>query len=62
LDRQTYLSILKSKQKKYPHDIIDLNYDASLDLEEAINTICDRAIRSVKKGNITIVLSDKKNK
>ena len=60
LDRQTYLSILASKQKKYPHDIIDLNYDASLDLEEAINTICDRAIRSVKKGNITIVLSDKK--
>ena len=60
LDRQTYLSILTSKQKKYPHDIIDLNYDASLDLEEAINTICDRATRSVKKGNITIVLSDKK--
>ena len=60
LDRQTYVSILASKQKKYPHDVIDLNYDCSLDLEEAINTICDRAIRSVKKGNITIVLSDKK--
>ena len=60
LDRQTYLSILESKHKNYPHDIINLNYDSSLDLEEAINTICDRVIRSVKKGNITIVLSDKK--
>ena len=54
------MSILESKHKNYPHDIINLNYDSSLDLEEAINTICDRVIRSVKKGNITIVLSDKK--
>ena len=60
LDRQTYLTILESNRQKYPHDIINLNYDISLDLEEAINTICDRVIRSVKKGHITIVLSDKK--
>ncbi len=59
LDRQTYNSILSCSQKNYPHDIINLNYESSLDLEEAINTICDRAIRSVKKGNINIVLSDK---
>tara|TARA_B100001559_G_scaffold84288_1_gene70114 strand:+ start:3768 stop:8222 length:4455 start_codon:yes stop_codon:yes gene_type:complete len=60
LDRQTYISIIESKDKKYPHDVINLNFDNTLDLEEAINTICDRAIRSVKKGNVTIVLSDKK--
>jgi glutamate synthase (NADPH/NADH) large chain len=60
LDRQTYSSILNSSHKDYKHDTINLNYEASLDLEEAINTICDRAIRSVKKGNINIVLSDKK--
>ena len=60
LDRQTYLSIIESKDKKYPYDVINLNFDNTLDLEEAINTICDRAIRSVKKGNVTLVLSDKK--
>ena len=60
LDRQTYVSILNSAQKDYPHDIIDLNYESTIDLEEAINTICDRALRSVKKGNINIILSDKK--
>ena len=60
LDRQTYDSILNCTQKNYPNDIINLNYESSLDLEEAINTICDRVIRSVKKGNINIILSDKK--
>ena len=60
LDRQTYEEILSSKQKKYSHDRINLNFDDSIDLEEAINTICDRVTRSVKKGNIIIILSDKK--
>ena len=60
LDRQTYDSILSCTQKNYPNDIINLNYESSLDLEEAINTICDRVIRSVKKGNINIVLSDRR--
>jgi glutamate synthase (NADPH) large chain len=60
LDRQTYDSILNCTQKNYPNDTINLNYESSLDLEEAINTICDRVIRSVKKGNINIILSDKK--
>jgi len=59
LDTQTYNVILDGKIKKYPHDKINLNYDRSLDLEEAINTISDRAIRSVKKGNAIVVLSDK---
>ena len=36
------------------------DFDDSIDLEEAINTICDRVTRSVKKGNIIIILSDKK--
>ena len=59
LDRQTYISIIESKQKYYPHDFISLNYDSAIDLEEAINTICDRAVRSIKKGNVSIILSDK---
>ena len=45
LDRQTFNSILDCSYKDYPHDIINLNYEASLDLEEAINTICETAIR-----------------
>tara|TARA_Y100000590_G_scaffold286981_1_gene322971 strand:- start:92300 stop:96769 length:4470 start_codon:yes stop_codon:yes gene_type:complete len=58
LDRQTFQNILDKKYKNYSSDIINLNYDDSIDLEEAINTICDRVVRSVKKGNIIIVLSD----
>ena len=42
--------------------VIDLNYDHTLDLEEAINTICDRAVRSARKGNHIIILSDKQIK
>ncbi|MEC9205777.1 MAG: glutamate synthase large subunit [Pseudomonadota bacterium] len=60
LDRQTYNKIITSRHKKYPYDSINLNFDDSIDLEEAINTICDRVTRSVKKGNIIIILSDKK--
>ena len=60
LDRQTFECIQDSKIKKYPVGNINLNYDKSLDLEEAINTICDRATRLVKKGNIVLILTDKK--
>ena len=60
LDRQTFEIIRDSKLKKYPVGTINLNYDKSLDLEEAINTICDRAKRCVKKGNIVLILTDKK--
>ncbi|GIS46580.1 MAG: hypothetical protein Ct9H90mP18_09120 [Gammaproteobacteria bacterium] len=37
---------------------MSLHYDSNIDLEEAINTICDRAVRTVKKGAVLIVLSD----
>ena len=62
LDRQTYESILNNDLKNFKHLVIDLNYDHTLDLEEAINTICDRAVRSARKGNHIIILSDKQIK
>ena len=59
LDRQTFEAIVNNDLKDYSCNRIDLNYDYTIDLEEAINTISDRAVRSVKKGNNLIVLSDK---
>ena len=59
LDRQTFEAIVNNDLKDYSNDRIDLNYDCTIDLEEAINTISDRAVRSVKKGNNLIILSDK---
>ena len=44
--------------KGFPNDKLSLHYDKTIDLEEAIKTICDRAVRSVKKGNVLIILSD----
>ena len=59
LDRQTFEAIVNNDLKDYSNDRIDLNYDCTIDLEEAINTISDRAVRSVKKGNNLIILSDR---
>ena len=59
LDRRTFETIKESKIKEFKCENIDLNYDVSLDLEEAINTICDRVVRSVRKGCQIVILSDK---
>ena len=58
LSKQVFEKITSLHQKDFKKDCLSLHYDSNIDLEEAINTICDRAVRSVKKGTVLIVLSD----
>jgi glutamate synthase (NADPH/NADH) large chain len=58
LSKQIFEKITSFNQKDFKKDCLSLHYDSNIDLEEAINTICDRAVRSVKKGTVLIVLSD----
>ena len=58
LSNQVFKKLITYKKKGFSNDILSLHYDKNIDLEEAINTICDRAVRSVKKGNVLIILSD----
>lgn len=43
----------------YAHEVIDLNYDASIDLQSAITAVCDQAVQAVKNGKVILILSDK---
>lgn len=38
---------------------IDLNYDCTLELSDAIVTICEQVASAIRAGNTLIVLSDK---
>ena len=58
LSRQVFEKLISYNKKGFPNDKLSLHYDKTIDLEEAINTITDRAVRSVKKGNVLIILSD----
>ncbi len=58
LTRQVFDKLINFKNKTFKADKLSLHYDQNIDLEEAINTLCDRASRSVKKGNVLLVLSD----
>ena len=58
LSKQVFDRLTNSKEKGFQSDKLSLHYDSNIDLEEAINTICDRAVRTVKKGAVLIVLSD----
>ncbi|WP_394141147.1 glutamate synthase large subunit [Vibrio chagasii] len=52
--------LLQLNQKHYRHAILSMHYDpAQQDLEQAINTVCDRAEQEVRDGVVLVVLSDK---
>ena len=58
------LSISKFEQLKtldggdYDSSVIDLNYDASGNLEDAIKAVSDQAVAAVKNGKVILILSD----
>ena len=58
LTRQIFNKLISYKDKGFKYEKLSLHYDQSIDLEEALNTVCDRASRSVKKGNVLLILSD----
>ncbi len=41
------------------HEFIDLNVDAALSLSEALDQICDHAVKAVHDGKLILVLSDR---
>ncbi len=43
----------------YKHAVIDLNYDSSIGLEQAIKNICAQTLEQVKKKTVLLVLSDR---
>ncbi|WP_435248532.1 glutamate synthase large subunit [Vibrio sp. nBUS_14] len=52
--------LLQLNQKHYGHAILSMHYDpAEKDLEQAINDLCDRAVKEVRDGAVLVVLSDK---
>ncbi len=42
-----------------PHEFIDLQYDETLDLESAIQAVCDQAETAVRRGKLVLLLSDR---
>jgi glutamate synthase (NADPH/NADH) large chain len=42
-----------------PHEFIDLQFDASIDLKTAIAAVCDRAEAAVRAGKLVLLLSDR---
>lgn len=59
------LSISKFKQlmslddPDYAHEFIDLNYSVDSSLKEALESVCEQAVKSVKDGKVILVLSDR---
>jgi len=60
-----FQGLLTLDDTAYAHELIELNYDAGLGLKNAIQNVCDKAVKAVRDGKIILVLSDrslKKNK
>ncbi len=51
--------LLSLDDAKFAHEFIELNYEASLGLKNAIIAVCDTAVQAVKNGKVVLVLSDR---
>ncbi|MDH5642499.1 MAG: glutamate synthase large subunit, partial [Nitrospira sp.] len=51
--------LLSTKNPNYAHARIDINYPATGNLKQAIESICDQGVAAVKAGTVILVLSDK---
>ncbi|MBA3581192.1 MAG: glutamate synthase large subunit [Gammaproteobacteria bacterium] len=58
LSQVTFKKVLAINDPHYASQVIDLNYEPSLGLKQAIITITDQAVAAVKAGKTLIVLSD----
>lgn len=52
--------LLGLDQTYYKHALIDLNYDPSVGLEQAVNDICTKALEQVKNKTVLLILTDRK--
>ncbi len=59
LSESKFHEILRYDDRGFPHVIIDLNYDPSIGLKQAIESVCDQAEEAVRDGQVILVLSDR---
>ncbi len=59
LSQGKFDQLLAIDNPAYAHEFLDLNYDQSIGLKNAIIEVCDKAVAAVKNGNVVIVLSDR---
>ena len=59
LSEGKFRTLLEMDEPAFRHQIIDLNYPAATSLQEALEDICNRAVASIRKGRLVLVLSDR---
>jgi glutamate synthase (NADPH/NADH) large chain len=59
LSQRKLRQIMALEDSGVPHEFLDLQYDAQLDLETAILAVCDRAEAAVRAGKVVLLLSDR---
>ena len=59
LSQRKLRQIMGLEDSGVPHEFIDLQYDASLDLKAAILDVCDQAEAAVRAGKLVLLLSDR---
>ena len=53
------INLLELDQAHYKHVVLDINYPATGDLKEALETLCERVKTEAANGAVLLVLSDK---
>jgi glutamate synthase (NADPH/NADH) large chain len=59
LSQRKLRQIMGLEDSGVPHEFVDLQYDATLDLEAAIQKVCDQAEAAVRAGKLVLLLSDR---
>jgi glutamate synthase (NADPH) large chain len=55
-------SVLSLPEQHYKHVVISMNYSITVDLESALESLCQQVVSSVRDGCVLIVLSDRQHK
>jgi glutamate synthase (NADPH) large chain len=59
LSQRKLRQIMGLEDDGVPHEFIDLQYPAELDLDAAIHKVCDQAEAAVRAGKLVLLLSDR---
>ncbi len=60
LSEVKFRRLLALEDPGYTHEIIDLNYDAAIGLERAVEDLCETAVAAARGGKVILVLSDRR--
>ncbi len=59
LSQRKLRQIMGLQESGVPHEFIDLQFDAGLELKAAIRAVCDQAEAAVRAGKLVLLLSDR---